>query len=72
LLIILIFYIIDSLYTRITEGIFCSKIISMVFSTKDYVIFRLWLCHPGFAVLIYGFTPASLPETKPNIVNNPG
>jgi hypothetical protein len=51
---------------------FHSKIISMVFFTKGDVIFRFWLCHPGFAVLIYGFTPASLPETKPNIVNNPG
>jgi hypothetical protein len=44
----------------------------MVFFTRGDVIFRLWLCHPGFAVLIYGFTPASSPETKPNIVNIPG
>ena len=29
---------------------FRSKIISLVFSTKGDVIFRLWLCHPGFTV----------------------
>jgi hypothetical protein len=49
-----------------------SKETAMVFFTKGDVIFRLWLCHPWFAVLKYGFTSASLPETKPNIVNNPG
>jgi hypothetical protein len=27
----------------------------MVFFTYGDVIFRHWLCHPGFAVLQYGF-----------------
>jgi hypothetical protein len=44
----------------------------MVFFTRGDAIFRLWLRHPRFAVLIYSFTSASLPETKSNIVNNPG
>jgi hypothetical protein len=44
----------------------------MVFFTKGDAIFRLWLRHPRFAVFKYGFTSASLPETKSNIVNIPG
>jgi hypothetical protein len=44
----------------------------MVFFTRGDAIFRLRLRHPRLAVLIYGFTSVFLPETKSNIVNNPG
>ena len=43
----------------------------MIFFTEGDVIFRLRLRHPRFAVFKYGFTSASLPETKSNTVNNP-
>ena len=44
----------------------------MIFFTRGDAIFRPWPRHPRFAVLIYGFTSASLPETKSNIVNKSG